>query len=111
MGRKLYIANLPATVGPKSLRKEFLACGTVATLNIITDRATGRGKGIAFVEMSSAAEAESAIKALNGKSMGGQKIEVSMAKPHNAPDARGSGKANRGPEGHPGPGAGRDNRW
>jgi cold-inducible RNA-binding protein len=111
MGRKLYIANLPATVGPKSLRKTFLECGTVATLNIITDRATGRSKGIAFIEMSSDAEAESAIKELNAKSMGGQKIEVSMAKPHNAADARGSGEANRGPEGHPGPGASRDNRW
>ena len=111
MDRKIYIANLPAAVGPKSLRKEFSVWGTVATLNIITDRATGLSKGIAFIEMSSAAEAERAVKEINGKSMGGNKIEVSIAKPHNAPAARGSGKANRGPEGHPGPGAGRDNRW
>ena len=111
MGRKLYIANLPAKVGPKILRKEFSACGTVATLNVITDRATGRSKGIAFIEMSSEIEAEKAIKELNGKSLGGQKIEVSAAKPSNAPASRGSGDANRGPEGHPGPGASRDNRW
>jgi RNA recognition motif-containing protein len=111
MDTKIYIANLPTTVGPKSLRKEFLAYGTVATLNIITDKATGRSKGIAFIEMSSPAEAEQAIKELNGKTMSGQKISVSLAKPHDAQDVRGSGKANRGPEGHPGPSAGRENRW
>jgi RNA recognition motif-containing protein len=110
MDTKLYIANLPTTVGPKNLRKEFSLWGTVATLNIITDRATSRSKGIAFVEMSSASEAETAIKELNGKNLGGQKIEVSLAKPRNAPASRGSGKANRGPEEHPGPGQ-RDNRW
>jgi cold-inducible RNA-binding protein len=111
MDNKIYIANLPSTIGPKKLRQEFLAWGSVATLNIITDRKTGRSKGIAFVEMSTATEAEQAIKELNGKSLGGQKIAVSLAKPHNAPDMRGSGDANRGPEGHPGPGANRDNRW
>ncbi len=111
MDKKLYIANLPNSVGPKSLRKAFSVCGRVATLNIITDRATGRSKGIAFVEMSNAAEAERAVKELNGKSLAGQKIAVSIAKPHNAPGVRGSGEANRGPEGHPGPGSGRDNRW
>ena len=111
MGIKLYIANLPATVGPKSLRKEFLACGTVATLNIVTDRKTGRSKGIAFIEMATAIQSERAIKELNGKSLDGQKITVSAAKPHNAPASRGSGDANRGPDGHPGPGGDRDNRW
>ena len=111
MDRKLYIANLPTSVGPKSLRKEFSAWGTVATLNIITDRDTGRSKGIAFIEMASASEAQSAVKELNGTEIAGQKLEVSIAKPHNAPGNRGSGKANRGPEGHPGPGAGRANRW
>jgi RNA recognition motif-containing protein len=111
MDRKLYIANLPSTVGPKKLRQEISAWGSVATLNLITDRKTGRSKGIAFIEMSTAVEAELAIKELNGKSFGGQKIKVSIAKPHNAPDVRGSGDANRGPEGHPGPGANRDNRW
>jgi RNA recognition motif-containing protein len=110
MNTKLYIANLPTSVGPKSLRKEFSAWGTVATLNIITDRKTGRSKGIALIEMSSASEAERAVKGLNRKSLSGQKIEVSAAKPHTAPAVRGSGKANRGPEGHPGPGR-RDNRW
>jgi RNA recognition motif-containing protein len=110
MDRKLYIANLPTTVGPKSLRKEFSVWGTVTTLNIITHGKTGRSKGIAFIEMSSASEAEKAIKELNGKSLAGQKIEVSAAREHTAPAARGSGEANRGPEGHPGPGR-RDNRW
>jgi RNA recognition motif-containing protein len=110
MNTKLYIANLPTSVGPKNLRKEFAVWGTVATLNMITDRKTGRSKGIAFIEMASASEAEMAVKELNGKSLGGQKIEVSVAKPHDAPASRGSGDANRGPEGHPGPGR-RDNRW
>ena len=111
MDRKLYIANLSSSVGPKSLRQEFAAFGAVATLNIITDRKTGRSKGIAFIEMSTAAQAERAIKELNGKSLDGKKIAVSAAKPHDAPANRGSGKANRGPDGHPGPGGARDNRW
>ena len=111
MDKKIYIANLPTSVGPKSLRKEFLVWGTVVSLNIVTDRKTGRSKGIAFIEMSSASEAERAIKELNGKELGGQKIKVSIAKPHNAPASRGAGKVNRGPDGHPGPSSNRDNRW
>jgi RNA recognition motif-containing protein len=111
MDKKLYIANLSTSVGPKSLRKEFLVWGTIASFNIVTDSKTGRSKGIAFIEMSTPGEAELAIKELNGKELGGQKIEVSIAKPHNAPDSRGSGKINRGPDGHPGPGGNRDNRW
>jgi RNA recognition motif-containing protein len=111
MDSKLYIGNLSASVGPKVLRKEFSAYGTITTFNIVTDRKTGRSKGIAFIEMSSPDEAEQAIKELNGKSLGGQTIEVSAAKPHNAPASRGAGKIDRGPDGHPGPRSSRANRW
>jgi RNA recognition motif-containing protein len=105
MARKIYIANLATSVGPKSLRKAFSTWGKVDTLNIITDRATGRSKGIAFIEMSSDAEAEGAIKELNGASLGGQKIEVSAAKAHNAPTKLGAATQTHGPRDP------RDDRW
>ena len=113
MSTKLYIGNLAKTVGPKSLRKAFVACGTVTSLNIITDRATGRSKGIAFVEMSSDAEAEQAIKELNGTSIENRAIEVSGAKPHpsDAKTLSGHVKGQRTQPKHRDPGEGRVKHW
>jgi RNA recognition motif-containing protein len=67
--------------------------------------------------MSSAAEAQQAIKDLNGKTIDGNKLVVNEATPKPGANKtrqkknRGAGPANRGPEGHPGVAGGRGNRW
>jgi RNA recognition motif-containing protein len=45
------------------------------------DRETGRSKGFGFVEMSSEDEAQTAIKQMNGKDIGGRPVTVSEARP------------------------------
>ncbi len=81
MGRKLYVGNLPYSTDQNSLQEAFSACGTVDSVNVITDRDTGQSKGFAFVEMSSDGEAQKAIQELNGSNLGGRDIKVNEAKP------------------------------
>jgi RNA recognition motif-containing protein len=71
MGRKLYVGNLPYSADQQTLQDTFSQCGTVDSVNLITDRDTGRSKGFAFVEMSSGGEAQKAIQQLNGISLDG----------------------------------------
>lgn len=67
----------------------FGESGTVQSTNIIEDRETGRSRGFAFVEMSSASEAQAAISALDGKEIDGRNLKVNEAKPRE--DRGGSG--------------------
>lgn len=79
----------------------FGEAGTVTSANIIEDRDTGRSRGFAFVEMSSAEEAKAAIASFDGKEIDGRSLKVNEAKP------RESGGGNRGGGGYGGGGS----RW
>ncbi len=81
MGSKLYVGNLPHSANKQTLQDTFNQCGTVDSVNVITDRDTGQSKGFAFVEMSSDEEAQKAIQELHGSSLDGHEIKVSEAKP------------------------------
>ena len=59
----------------------FAASGTVQSASLIEDRETGRSRGFAFVEMSSAEEAKAAIASLDGKEVEGRNLKVNEAKP------------------------------
>ena len=80
MGRKLYVGNLPYEVGESDLQTLFSAAGTVETVNVMRDMATGRARGFAFVEMSNDDEAQKAIAATNGKSIDGRQLTVNLAR-------------------------------
>ncbi len=58
----------------------FGESGTVVSASLIEDRETGRSRGFAFVEMSSAEEATAAIAALDGKEVEGRNLKVNEAK-------------------------------
>ena len=81
MGKKLYIGNLSYDVDSSALEQLFATHGTVQSAQIISDRDTGRSKGFGFVEMSSDAEAQAAIAAMNGQDHGGRALTVNEAKP------------------------------
>jgi RNA recognition motif-containing protein len=81
MGKKLYVGNLGYNATDADLQKLFGAHGTVESAQVINDRDTGRSKGFGFVEMTSAAEAEAAIAALNGSQHDGRALKVNEAKP------------------------------
>jgi RNA recognition motif-containing protein len=105
MGRKLYVGNLPYSVTEQTLQTAFSKCGTVDSVNLITDRDTGQSKGFGFVEMSTDAEANTAISELNGTDLEGRAMKVNEAKPQ----ARRTGGRDRG--GFGGGGGGGGNRW
>ena len=81
MGKKLYVGNLSYDVDSSALEQLFTPHGTVESAQIINDRDTGRSKGFGFVEMSSDAEAQTAIAATNGHDNGGRAMTVNEAKP------------------------------
>ena len=79
MSNKIYIGNLPFSSTEDELRTVFGQHGDVESVNVITDRETGRPRGFAFVEMADAAAASSAIKALGGSELGGRNLRVNEA--------------------------------
>jgi RNA recognition motif-containing protein len=81
MGKKLYVGNLAYGVTDSQLEQLFSAHGAVQSAQVIMDRDTGRSKGFGFVEMSTSAEAESAISALNGVEKDGRQMTVNEARP------------------------------
>ena len=81
MGRKLYVGNLPYEVGETELQELFGRTGSVESVNVMRDQATGRARGFAFVEMSTDEEAQQAITALNGTQVGGRSLTVNEARP------------------------------
>ena len=86
---KIYVGNLSYEVTEEDLRQEFGAFGEVTSVDIITDKYSGRPKGFGFVEMASKAEAEAAITGLNGKTIKERTVVVNEARPRT--DSRGSG--------------------
>ncbi len=81
MARKLYVGNLPYEVGETELQQLFASAGTVETVNVMRDMATGRARGFAFVEMGTDEEAQKAISQFNNYSMGGRNLTVNEARP------------------------------
>lgn len=77
----IYLGNLSFKSGENEVRKAFEAYGEVSTVNIISDRDSGRSKGFGFVEMPNDNEARTAIEGLNGTDLDGRNINVNMARP------------------------------
>jgi RNA recognition motif-containing protein len=77
----IYVGNLPYDTTEGEMKDIFSEYGEVSTVSVITDRYTGRSKGFGFVEMPDQAQAEEAIKSLDGSSVSGRSIKVNQAKP------------------------------
>lgn len=91
MGRKLYVGNLPYEAGETELQELFARAGTVETVTVMRDMATGRARGFGFVEMGSDDEAQKAITELNEYQMGGRALTVNLARPKTASGGGGGG--------------------
>ena len=79
MSKKIYIGNLPFSSTEDELRAVFERHGRVESVNVITDRDSGRPRGFAFVEMDEASAADDAIRALDGSELGGRSLRVNEA--------------------------------
>ncbi len=79
LSKKLYVGNLSFSSTEEDLRAAFESHGAVDSVNVITDRETGRSRGFAFVEMDDASAADAAMRALDGSEVGGRSLKVSEA--------------------------------
>jgi len=93
MAKKIYVGNLSYQMTEADLSDMFTQIGAVESVQIITDRDTGRSKGFGFVQMSDDEAAEKAIAQLNGKEINGRALTVNEARPIEKRDRgpRGSG--------------------
>jgi RNA recognition motif-containing protein len=85
MTKNLYVGNLSYETTEDRLRTLFAEYGQIESVNLITDRYTGRSRGFAFVEMSTEQAAQEAITGLNGKQVDDREIRVDKAKPQAKP--------------------------
>ena len=99
MAKKLFVGNLPFNTDEQALHDLFGASGTVESVNLMRDQATGRARGFAFVEMATDEDAQNAIDKLHNATLGGRNLTVNEARP----------KTNSG-GGYAGAGAGRGGR-
>ena len=92
MGKNLYVGNMSYDTTRERLQELFQAHGEVTSVNIITDRETGRPRGFGFVEMATEEGASAAITALDGRDVDGRALRVNEAKPR---EPRGGGGRRR----------------
>ena len=81
MSNKLFVGNLSFNTTENDLQEAFAAHGTVVEANLMMDRMSGRSRGFAFVTMSTPEEAQKAIAAMNGATMGERQLTVNIARP------------------------------
>ncbi|HVC20143.1 MAG TPA: RNA-binding protein [Vicinamibacterales bacterium] len=81
MGRRLYVGNLPYKATDEELNELFSRAGTVESVRVMRDMATGRARGFAFVEMATDEDAQKAISEFHEYQMEGRPLVVNEARP------------------------------
>src|SRR5260370_31319578 len=91
MVSKIVVGNLPLTAIENDVQDHFAQAGPVTAVNIMQDRATGRSRGFAFIEMSSQEDANKAIAMFHRKDFQGRPLTVNEARPREARPPGGGG--------------------
>ena len=110
MSRKLYVGNLSYNTTEAELEELFSQSGSVESVRVMRDMATGRARGFGFVEMATEEEAQAAITATNGHEFGGRALTVNEARPQERTGGFGGGGGGRGGGYGGGNGGGRGGR-
>ncbi len=92
---KIYVGNLSYRSTEEEINQLFSDFGEVKSVQIITDKMSGRSKGFAFVEMEDNAEAKEAIEALNETDFGQRNLVVNEARPMDPDRRRGGNREGR----------------
>ena len=90
---RIYVGNLSFNTGETELQTLFATMGTVDSVKLVRDQATGRSRGFAFVEMTNDEEANAACESLNQHEFEGRRLTVNEAKPQ---ERSGGGGYSRG---------------
>ena len=106
MATRLFVGTLTYNSTENDLQDYFSQAGTVLSVNIMQDRATGRSRGFAFVEMGSQAEADKAVEMFHQKDFQGRALTVNEARPREERGGGGGGGGGWGRERREGGGGG-----
>src|SRR5262245_58189192 len=104
----IFVGNLSYQTTQDELHAAFAAYGNVERVSVVTDRETGQPRGFAFVEMTEARDAQTAISQLNGAEMNGRALNVNEARPKGEGGGGFGGRRNSGGGNR---GGGRGQRW
>ncbi len=101
--KKIYVANIPFSSSESELEQLFSDCGEILSVNLITDRETGRLRGFGFIEFATEDGAQAALK-FDGYELDGRALKVKIA------EERRGGAGGRGGRGDRGGNGGNRNR-
>ncbi len=110
MPKKLFVGSLSFNTGDAGLRAAFERYGAVSEAKVVLERETGRSRGFGFVSFNDGAQADAAIKGLDGSTLDGRTIRVNEAEAKPRDDRGGGGRGGGGGGGGYGGGGGRDDR-
>jgi RNA recognition motif-containing protein len=90
---RLFVGNLSYQTMENDLQDYFSQAGVVTSVNLMLDKFTGRSRGFAFVEFSTAEEAQKAVEMFHNKDFQGRALTVNVARPREerAPRSGGGG--------------------
>jgi RNA recognition motif-containing protein len=92
---RIYVGNLSFNTDESHLEQLFSKHGTVESVHLVRDHATGRSRGFAFVEMADDQQGQAACQALDQQEFEGRRLTVNEARPQERRGGGGFG-GNRG---------------
>jgi cold-inducible RNA-binding protein len=105
---RIYVGNLSFNTDEPQIEQLFSTLGTVESVRLVRDHATGRSRGFAFVEMANDDQGRAACQALDQQELDGRRLTVNEAKPQERRSGGGApGGSRRGGGGRPK----REPRW
>jgi RNA recognition motif-containing protein len=78
---KVFVGNLPFSVGYEELKELFSPYGEITDSTVVVNKFSGRSRGFGFVTFAKKESAERAISEMNDKEVKGRNIKVSHAVP------------------------------
>ena len=92
---RLFVGNLAYQTGENDLQDYFSQAGSVVSVNLMMDKVTGKSRGFAFVEFSTAEEANQAVEQFHKKDFQGRPLTVNIARPREERPQRWGGDEGR----------------
>ena len=90
MNNRLHVGNLAFETTIPDLQNLFSQAGTVTESMVVTDAVNGKSRGFGFVTLSSADEAQEAIRRFSGAELHGRTLTVNEAHPRESRSGSGA---------------------
>ncbi|XP_076000587.1 cold-inducible RNA-binding protein A-like [Genypterus blacodes] len=93
---KLFVGSLSYDTDEDSLTLAFSKFGSIAQVDVVRDKETGRSRGFAFVKYDNVEDASKAMEAMDGTRLDGRSIRVDEAGKGGSRSSGGFGGGSRG---------------